>query len=191
MKTNETALITKTVFSDDGAKRYLLQKVWDSKLPKLSVIMLAPSTASGIELDSTNMLVLNNSAVLGFGSVDVLNLFSTVNDFSLKQAEVDDPENMDFILASAKEADTILFCPGVGKAKNKAFIQRQQQVLEALRAYEDKLYCLTNEKGDARLQHPLSPAVRHWTLSPLKVNELLPEPVMAEKAEKKKAKAKA
>ena len=59
---------------------------------------------------------------------------------------------------------------------NKVFLRRQTQVLTALRPYESKLHCLTNATGKARLQHPLSPAVRTWHLSPLKVSELIEEP---------------
>lgn len=190
MIVKESTLTTKTVFSDDGRKLFLLQKCWSTELPKLCVIMLCAGTATDYTLDSTNLLVLNNSAALGFGTVDVLNLFSTIGDYSLKQAETEDPENLDFILTSVENADSIVFCPGVGKIKNKAFIQRSKQVLEALRPYEAKLYCLTDKDGNARLQHPLSPAVRTWHLSPLKVSELLPPMEEAQPVQKKTPKAK-
>ena len=179
MKETKTTLHTKTIFSDDETKRYLLQKVWDPEKPRMTVIMLAPSEAAGIELDSSTLLVLNNVSRLGYGSVDILNLFATLNDFSLREAEREDAENLKAIISSAKKADCIVYAAGVGKAKNKTFVRRQEQVMEALRAFEDKLYCLCSENGDARLQHPLSPAVRTWCLSPLKVVELLPEKTKA------------
>ena len=179
MNTITTTLTTTATFSDDGLKRYLLRKEWDADRPKLAVIMLAPSAASGIELDTTTQLVLNNAARLGYGQVDVLNLFATLNDFALKQAEAEDPDNLNTILDSTQEADDVVYASGVGKAKNKAFQQRQKQVLDALRPYEAKLRCLTDEAGKARLQHPLSPAVRVWHLSPLKISELIPEPTSA------------
>lgn len=148
--------------------------------------MLAPSEASGVELDSTTHLVLNNCARLGYGSVTIVNLFATLNDFSLRQAEDDDPENLGFIIEAAKNADQIIYAPGTGKVKNKAFQKRQVQVLSALAPYEVKLCCLCDENGMARLQHPLSPAVRVWHLSPLKVSELV-QPQKAQKKPKKKA----
>ena len=40
--------------------------------------------------------------------------------------------------------------------------------------------CIVVESGSARLQHPLSPAVRFWNLSPLDPKELLPPPASAE-----------
>ena len=175
MKSIVTTLTTEAVFSDDGVKRYLLRKTWDESKPKLAVIMLAPSEASGIELDTTTQLVLNNAARLGYGRVDALNLFATLNDFSLKQAETEDSVNMDAILSSVTDADEAVYAPGVGKGTNKTFQQRQEQVLSALRPFEGKLRCLTDANGKARFQHPLSPAVRVWYLSPMKVSELMPD----------------
>lgn len=184
-----TTLTTEAVFSDDGLRRYLLRKTWDDTKPKLTIVMLAPSGASGIELDTTTQLVLNNSARLGYGSVSLVNLFATLNDFSLKQAEDDDPDNMDVIVQQAKDADLIVYAPGVGKAKSKVFLQRQERVLACLCAFENKLHCLCDANGEARLQHPLSPAVRTWHLSPLKVSELIELP-KTEPEQKKKPKDK-
>jgi hypothetical protein len=188
MNTITTTLATVAMFSDDGKKRYLLRKLWDEKMPSLAVIMLAPSEASGIELDTTTQLVLNNASRLGYGSVTIVNLFATLNDFKLRQAEDEDDENLKEILLAVKNANQVVYAPGVGKAKNKAFALRQEQVLNALRPYEVKLCCLCNESGDARLQHPLSPAVRVWHLSAFKISELLPNPAKEEQPTKKKSK---
>jgi hypothetical protein len=190
MNTITTTLATVAMFSDDGKKRYLLRKLWDEKMPSLAIIMLAPSEASGIELDTTTQLVLNNASRLGYGSVTIVNLFATLNDFKLQQAEDEDSENLKEILLAAKNADQVVYAPGVGKSKNKAFAQRQEQILNALRPYEVKLCCLCNESGNARLQHPLSPAVRIWHLSPLKISELLPDSTKNKPEPKKIPKAK-
>lgn len=176
MKNITTTLATIAAFSDDGTKRYLLRKLWDEKLPSLAIIMLAPSDASGIALDTTTQLVLNNASRLGYGSVSIVNLFATLNDFALHQTEAEDPQNMEAIMKAAQSADQIVYAPGTGKAKNKAFLKRQEQVLQALIPYEVKLCCLCGENGSARLQHPLSPAVRTWHLSSLKVSELVQAP---------------
>lgn len=170
----ETTLTTQAVFSDDESKRYLLKKTWDTFLPKLTICMLAPSIASGIELDSTTSLVLNNASALGFGSVSIVNLFATLGDFTLSEAEDEDPENLDAIVDAAKSADVVIYAPGVGKSKLQAFQLRATQVLEALRPYQKKLRCLTNASGKAKLLHPLCPAVRTWHISELPLEELLP-----------------
>lgn len=173
MKTIETTLTTEAIFSNDQTKRYLLKKTWDSSKKNVVIIMLAPSEASGIMLDSTTLLVLNNAYCLGYGSVTILNLFATLNEFALKQAEDGDSENLKIILKAAKSADVIIYAAGVGKAKNKVFKKRQTQVLTALQAYENKLHCLCDSLGNSRLQHPLSPAVREWHLSSLHIGELI------------------
>lgn len=186
MKTIVTALTTEAVFSDDGLKRYLLRKVWDEQKPKLAVIMLAPSSASGVELDNSTQFVLNNAYRLGYGSVDVLNLFATLNDFSLQYAEEEDGDNTKAILKSAKDADTIVYAAGVGKAKNKMFQLRQKIIIGELKKYEDKLHCLCTENGEARFQHPLSPAVRTWFLSTFKTTEIIDNSIIDDIKKNKK-----
>ena len=189
MKDITTILTTTAIFSDDGLNRYLLTKTWETSKPSLSIIMMAPSEASSVALDNTTMLVLNNAARLGYGSVTILNLFARVNDFSLQYAGLEDAENLEVIVAAAQSADVVVYAAGVGKATNKKFQERQKQVLEALRSEEGRLFCLSDADGSSRLQHPLSPAVRTWYLSPLKVAEVLGEPTPTE-ALPKKGKAK-
>lgn len=173
MKNIETVLTTTATYSDDESKRYLLRKVWDSQKPSLAVIMLVPSEASGIELDNTTMLVLNNASRLGYGSVSIVNLFATLGDFRLSCAENEDSENIKTILGVAETADTVVYAAGVGKATNKSFVLRQDQVLMALKPYESKLKCLVSYDGKNRYQHPLSPKVRNWRLAEMKASELI------------------
>lgn len=190
MKNLTTVLTTEAVFSDDGLKRYILKKTWDESKPKIAVIMLAPSDASAVSLDNSSMLVLNNSFRLGYGGVTILNLFATLNDFALKQAEMEDVENLDAIVQNCQAADAVVYAPGVGKASSKAFQRRQEQILLALSPMEGKLHCLCDENGKARFQHPLSPAVRTWYLSPFKVAELLPKAEDSKDDSKKHSKGK-
>jgi hypothetical protein len=188
MNTITTTLTTEAVFSDDGLKRYLLKKSWDLSLPTLAIIMLAPSIASGVTMDSTTNLVLNNASELGFGSVSIVNLFATLGDFTLSSAESKDPENMKAILDAVKDADVVIYAPGVGKNKLQVFQERSIQVLTALQPYEKKLKCLTSASGKAKLLHPLCPAVRRWHLEELRLAELLSttDPVEPKSLPKKK-----
>ena len=193
METITTTLTTEAIFSDDHSKRFLLRKVWDENLPKLTIVMLAPSEASGVALDTTTQLVLNNASRLGYGSVSIVNLFATINDFDLKQQTgFGNPDNLKAIVEACQNCDQIVYAPGTGKAKNKTFIKRQEQVLTALIPLEEKLSCLCNDICNTRLHHPLSPAVRTWQLSPLKISELVDlkpqEPQQSEKAPEKKPK---
>ena len=171
-----STLSTVAQFSDDRTKRYLLQKTWDKTKPNLAIIMMCPSTASIVTMDSTTLLCVNNAERLGFGSIAIVNLFATLNDFDLKEAEDEDPENLKAIVNACQAADAVVYAPGVGKAKNKAFQLRQEQVLTALMPMEEKLHCLCAEDGTARLQHPLSPSVRQWNLSKLSISELIQTP---------------
>ena len=180
MNTIETTLTTQAVFSDDNTKRYLLKKTWDANLPKLTIVMLAPSIASGVALDSTTSLVLNNASALGFGAVSIVNLFATLGDFTLSAAEDEDPENLDAILDACKDADMIVYAPGVGKNKLASFQLRSKQVVEALHPYEKKLKCLTTASGKAKMLHPLTPSIRKWTIAELPLEELLPKTTLVE-----------
>ena len=175
MKKIQTTLTTTAEFSENGKKRYLLTKTWDEKKTHLAIIMSSPSEASGVALDNTTMLVLNNASRLGYGTVSIVNLFSTIGNLKECFAEDSDKENLKYIDSTAKNADVIVYASGVGKATNKAFIKRQTQVLEILKPYENKLRCLSDKEGNARFQHPLSPAVRTWYLSPMKISELCKE----------------
>ena len=190
MNTIKTNLTTEAIFSDDGLNRYTLTKTWDTSLPKLAIIMLAPSEASGIVLDTTTQLCLNNASRLGYGAITIVNLFSRLNDSELAYADESDPDNLEAIVAATQTADQIVYAPGTGKAKSKVFQERQEQVLNALRPFEMKLNCLCNESGRARLQHPLSPSLRFWTITPLEISELISEPIKEEGKPKRKTQAK-
>ena len=131
--------------------------------------------------------MLNNASRLGYGSVAIVNLFATLNDFNLTHAEDEDPDNLNAILDICQNADQIVYAPGTGKAKSKVLQRRQEQVLNALRPYELKLNCLTNTEGKARLQHSLSPALKTWVLSHLSINELIEDPKPALPTPKKRS----
>lgn len=167
MNTIESTMTTRVYFSDDNTKRYLIEKTWDPSLPNLAIVLLAPSSASTIELDSTTSLVLNNAVRLGFGSVSIVNLFATLGNYTLTIEEGDDPENLKAIVDAAKKADVVVWAPGVGKSKVQMFLDRASQILTALKPYEKKLKCLTNASGKVKLLHPLCPAVRNWVLTEL------------------------
>ena len=189
MRTVVTELRTEAVYSEDTSKRYLLRKTWDAGLPKLAVCMLCAGSAGTVELDTTTQLVLNNASRLGYGSVAILNLFATLNDFGLKHSRGEDAENLEVIVREVMAADKVVYAPGTGKAKNKLFMDVQEQVLLALMPYEDKLHCLCDEEGGSRGLHPLSPRLRRWCLSKCSVSEFIDIP-MEEIAPKKKGKSK-
>ena len=116
MKEITSDLRTEILMSEDGTKRYALKKVWDPGKPSLAIVMLVPSSAGEICLDASSMLTINNCHRLGKGSVTIVNLFSKINDFALKEAEAEDPENIRAIVAAAESADCVVLAAGTGKA---------------------------------------------------------------------------
>jgi len=191
MKEITSILRTEIVMSDDGTKRYSLRKVWAEDKPSLAIVMLCPSSSGEVAVDTSTALTMANCYRLGYGSVTIVNLFSTINDFALKRVEEEDSNNLNAILRAVECSDCVVFASGTGKTKNKTYIQRAQQVLTALRPYEAKLYCLCDQEGGSRYLHPLSPRVREWYMSPLTINELITKPKMVEPEPKKKGGTKA
>ena len=190
MKEIISNLRTEIVASDDEMCRYSLFKQWDENKPSLAILMICPSSSGEVAVDTSTMLTLGNCYRLGYGSVTIVNLFSKINDFGLKESDEEDKENLQAILKAAKEADCFVIGAGTGKAKNKVFQRRLEQVLTDLRPYEDKLHCLCDEDGGSRGLHPLSPRLRKWYLSKCSVSEFVDIP-MKELAPTKKGKGKA
>lgn len=62
--------------SGDGRYRYTLGRVWDPSRPKLTFVMLNPSTADASEDDPTIRKCRGFATRLGFGSLHVVNLFA-------------------------------------------------------------------------------------------------------------------
>ena len=190
MKETVSNLKTEIVMSNDETKRYSLRKVWDENKPSLAIVMICPSSSGEVSVDTSTALTMANCYRLGYGAVTIVNLFSKINDFAFKEAEEIDEENLKAILKAAEENSCLVLAWGTGKAKNKAFQRRVEQVVTALRFYEEKLYCLCDEKGGSRGLHPLSPRLRVWYLSPVKIRELVELPSEKESEQKKKPKVK-
>jgi hypothetical protein len=62
--------------SDCGRFRYRLTREWDSALKPLVFIMLNPSTADAAEDDPTIRKCIGFATRLGFGGIEVFNLFA-------------------------------------------------------------------------------------------------------------------
>ena len=189
MKEIISNLKTEIVMSEDEQHRYSLRKMWDGSKPSLAILMICPSSSGEVAVDTSTMLTLGNCYRLGYGSVTILNLFSKVNDFDLKDPNETDEENLQAILKAAESVDCFVIGAGTGKAKNKVFQHRFEQVLTALLPYEAKLHCLCDEEGGSKGLHPLSPRVRQWHLCPCKVCDFIDVPI-EEPEPKKKGKGK-
>jgi hypothetical protein len=108
------------VLSRDRRHRFRLLRTWDPNLPRCAFVMLNPSSADAHRLDPTNRRCLGFARAWGFGSLDVVNLFSlrTADPAELRRSSRPSrPINAAFLRTAAVEADLIV----VGWGTNGAF----------------------------------------------------------------------
>ena len=160
-----TTIKSKAIFSDDKEHRLLLRKEWNSEKPSAMVIMINPNTADTINFDMTTMLVINNLHKLGFGSVNIVNLYSRIMEklclrFNGDDELIDD-EADEIIQQYAAMSDAIVIAWGtIGK--------RQKYLLEMIKQHANKMYQIGRNAC-----HPLTPSVRkEWTLEPYEMEEI-------------------
>lgn len=188
----KSTLKTEAYFSEDNSHRYLLRKEWNKDNKKAMVIMIQPSMADTILLDSTTVFVINNLHKLGFGSAEIVNLFSKIDTkVRLKDGmkELIGEEANDFIQKAGERADSIIIAWGTIGNNSKKVKERQNEVIELLSDYKDKMYIICDPKGKRGL-HPLCPSVRNcWTLE-LAESEVKKQPKQEQKEEKTQSKTK-
>lgn len=155
---------TEVLYNDEKTHRFSLKKSWDNSKPSVSIIMISPSSrANEVCLDMTTMYTVNNCYEQGFGSVDILNLYSKLNADPFESCS----ENDERILESCRKSDKILLAWGKGQTK-KEVIFRIMEIMKKLEPYRDKLYEIGDTSGKSGF-HPLGPTVRlQWNLVPFK-----------------------
>ena len=136
MKTETAVIKSKAIFSDNREHRLLLCKEWDRNKPKATIILINPNTADTLNVDTTTMLIINNLNQLGFGSVDIVNMYSKV---SLKlyflfnsDSDLLDSENDEIILKSAEKSDRIIIAWGSVGNNSQRVKDRQKSVLSQI-----------------------------------------------------------
>lgn len=160
MKTIKNNLESEAVYSDDKTKRYSLYLEWDKNLKRACIIMLKAGSTDGISFDKTTNLVLQNLSSIGYGGVDILNLFpSKDSDF-----DDSDTDNSKIIDASCKCTDTVIYAVGTGHKSNKKVQKKQDEILDIISKYSDKLYCISDDDGK-KFYHPLCPKVQKWNIT--------------------------
>ena len=161
-----TTIRSKAIFSDDTEHRLLLRKEWDSEKPTAMVIMINPNTADTVNFDMTTMLVLNNVSKLGFGSVNIVNLYSRIMEkldlrFNGDDELIDD--DSDAVLEQyAVMSDAIIIAWGTIGKNTLRVRERQKYLLGLIKQHAGKMYQIWKNAC-----HPLTPAVRReWVLEP-------------------------
>lgn len=85
--TNLSGVVRRAVFSPCERYRYELSIVWDESLPRMSWLMMNPSTATELENDSTVELCERRALKAGiYGGVEILNIFAYRETDSTKLA---------------------------------------------------------------------------------------------------------
>jgi len=163
----ETTIIkSKAIFSDDKEHRLLLRKEWNNEKPSAMVIMINPN------FDMTTMLVINNLHKLGFGSVNIVNLYSRIMEkLNLRfngDDELIDDESDAVIEQYAAMSDAIIIAWGTIGKNTLRVRKRQKYLLEMIKQHANKMYQIGQNAC-----HPLTPAVRReWTLEPYEMEEI-------------------
>lgn len=79
------------VFSDCELYRYRLWRVWDDSKPRVCFVMLNPSTATHEVLDPTVSRCKKRAEIMGYGGLEVVNIFALRSTDPKALYEVADP----------------------------------------------------------------------------------------------------
>lgn len=142
------------LISDCGQFRYSLTRVWDNALPRVVFVMLNPSTADALVDDATIRRCIAFAKVLGFGSLQVVNLFAyrATDPRDLKAAGYPVGEvNDDWIIQACSEADTVVCAWGA----NARGMTRADEVLQLIRMWAWRSPVALSVTADGIPKHPL------------------------------------
>lgn len=139
------------VFDPSGNYRYLLWRTWQADAPRLTFVMLNPSTADADRSDPTIRRCLQFAQDWGYGSLRVVNLFGFKATHPRLLQQATDPigsDNDRHLLAAVQQADRAIIAWG----NWGALAERDRAVLSLIQNYG--LYCLgVNRSGQPK--HPL------------------------------------
>lgn len=176
MEIEESTMTTMVTYSKDRSSRYILTKKWDDKLPKVTVIMLMPGSSGAVQQDVTTACIINCTSQLGFGSVDITNIFSKLGEeinTGMQIEHMTDEDNDKVILESATTSTTIVLAWGKCDETNLKIKQRVEGVIELLSPFKDKLYTIGDGRGRSGFS-PMYPRIRNgWELVKVSKEEKL------------------
>lgn len=174
MEIQESTMVTTVTYSDDREMRYLLTKKWADDLPKATIIMLMPGSSGAVQQDVTTGCIINCISQLGFGSVDIVNLFSKVHaeiSTDMKVTELTNEENDKIILESVANSTTTIFAWGKCDETNIKIKKRVEALLKLLSPYKEKWFVIGDGRGRSGFS-PMYPRIRNgWELVKLSKEE--------------------
>lgn len=150
------------IISACGKYRYLLQRSWNPYLQAVCFVMLNPSTADANVDDPTIRRCLGFAKTLGFGQLEVVNLFAWRATDPTELKRTDDPigsENDEQLLSAAKVCNMTICAWGT----NGTYRQRDKAVLKLLRENGVRPHSLRLSKHG----HPAHPLYLPGNLQPM------------------------
>ncbi len=135
--------------------RYLLRRAWDHGRPRALLVMLNPSTADAAKDDATIRSCRRLLTALGYGSMEVVNLFAWRATDPDELASVADPVGVrnDGVIESAISRCDIAICAW-GAHRMTWSLGRRDVVIGAIRAQRPAVFCFGKTKSGAP-KHPL------------------------------------
>ena len=140
------------IFDITERYRYSLWRAWSPYHPRVTFILLNPSTADEHKNDPTIRRCISFAQAWNFGSIEVVNLFAYRATDYRELFKASDPigaENNHFLVQAVERCSTIM----LGWGAKGTFLNRDRHVMSLLTGRTD-LYCLGITKtGQPR--HPL------------------------------------
>lgn len=152
-------------YSECGAYRYSLTRVWDAAGKRVNFVMLNPSKADEIRNDPTVERCEQRARRLGFGAFQVTNIFAwrdTDPRMLRRAAEPVGPQNDQVLTDAAAEADQVIAAWGV----HGVHLGRGPAVRQLLASAGCDLYHL----GLSREGHPRHPLYLPYARQPERWN---------------------
>lgn len=177
MNTSKQTITVTVKYSDDKSHRYLLRKQWDKELPEATIIMINPTCEEVLSQDMTSIFVQNNLLKLGYGCLNIVNLYSMItpkiNVRWYGNDELTTSDNDKEIIRSAEKSDIIIIAWGSFGNTSQRVKERKKNVIDLLIEYKDKMFVITDKEERTGL-HPLTPSVRNqWILKEADIDDLL------------------
>lgn len=141
------------VISECGKYLYLLRRVWDFKKPRSLFVMLNPSTADARQDDPTIRSCVRLASGLGYGSMEVVNLFGlrATDPAELERAlDPIGPKNADVGDAAINRCDVVICAWGAHHMAER----RARDTVSWVRGWKPAAYCLGQTKHGSP-KHPL------------------------------------
>lgn len=151
------------IYSDDERYRYVLTRTWDATGPRVSFVMLNPSTATETQNDPTVERCERRARALGFGAFRVTNIFAyratDPRDMRTQSDPVGGVANDTAILDAARWADVTVCAWGT----HGAHMNRGPAVEALLRDIGKPLTML----GLSKAGHPKHPLYIGYAVQPV------------------------